>query len=72
MLTNVLDEVQNGKGLAGEILKNQTMANQAADLVRNLDITTANLNRLGFWHWLWYKPPATNAWPADPGPNLQH
>ncbi|MDB6064468.1 MAG: Mammalian cell entry related domain protein [Pedosphaera sp.] len=65
-LSNLLAEVQAGKGLAGAVLKNQALAESVASLAGNLSITSSNLNRLGLWHFLWYKnkPPETNSAPA--------
>lgn len=56
MLTNLLAEVQSGKGLAGALVNDQAMAKDIASVANNLSITTSNLNRMGLWHFLWYKP----------------
>ncbi len=56
MLTNLLGEIDSGKGLAGAVVKNQDLANNVANLANNLAVTTSNLNRLGLWHFIWYKP----------------
>jgi hypothetical protein len=56
MLTNLLTEVESGKGLAGTVIKNQALANDVASVVNNLAVTTSNLNQLGLWHFIWYKP----------------
>lgn len=52
-LTNLLNEAQTGKGLAGTVLKNEQVAGNFAHIVENLSITTSNLNRLGLWRILW-------------------
>ena len=60
-LKNMLEDMQNGKGLAGTVLRNDQLATNVNDIVSNLSITTSNLNRLGLWHFLWHKEiPATN------------
>jgi phospholipid/cholesterol/gamma-HCH transport system substrate-binding protein len=74
MLTNLLAEVRDGKGLVGTLLRNEDLANNVSALASNLALASANLNRLGLWHFLWYhpKPTATNApphSPARPGSN---
>ncbi len=70
MLTNLLAEVRQGKGLVGTLLNNEDLANHVSDLASNLAVASANLNRLGLWHFLWYhpKPTATNAPPRTPSP----
>jgi phospholipid/cholesterol/gamma-HCH transport system substrate-binding protein len=66
-ITNILGQIQAGKGTAGALVNNQAMADDFASLARNLAITTSNLNRLGFWHFIWYKPgPVETNWPVDP------
>ena len=68
VVTNIQDlveDLQAGKGLAGELLKNEQMASNVAQITLNLSITTSNLNRLGLWGVLWkQKAPRTNAPPA--------
>jgi phospholipid/cholesterol/gamma-HCH transport system substrate-binding protein len=66
-ITNILGQIEAGKGTAGALISNQEMADNFAALARNLAITTGNLNRLGLWHFLWYKPQPDDAkWPVDP------
>jgi phospholipid/cholesterol/gamma-HCH transport system substrate-binding protein len=69
ILTNLLGDVQAGKGLAGGLIKNQPMADNVAAITANLAITTSNLNRLGLWHFIWYHPKEakTNASSKYPG-----
>jgi phospholipid/cholesterol/gamma-HCH transport system substrate-binding protein len=58
----LLDGVQEGKGLAGQLLENDQIAANVSQIVSNLSITTSNLNRLGLWGILWQrKTPGTNA-----------
>jgi phospholipid/cholesterol/gamma-HCH transport system substrate-binding protein len=57
-LKNLLNDVQAGKGLAGDLLKNEQIATNVSQIALNLSITTSNLNRLGLWGILWqHKPP---------------
>jgi phospholipid/cholesterol/gamma-HCH transport system substrate-binding protein len=64
-IQSLVEDLQAGKGLAGELLKNQEMASNVARITLNLSITTSNLNRLGLWGILWkQKLPRTNAPPA--------
>jgi len=68
VLKNVMDELQAGKGLAGNLLKNEQLAATVSQIANNLSITSSNLNRLGLWGILWqHKPPRTNAPPLAPG-----
>jgi hypothetical protein len=54
--------VQAGKGLAGDLLKNEQIATSVSEITSNLSITSSNLNRLGLWGILWqHKQPKTNA-----------
>ena len=55
VLKNVLEDVQSGKGLAGNVLRNEQLATNVDMIVANLSVTTSNLNRLGLWHFLWHK-----------------
>lgn len=64
-LKSLLGEVQAGKGLAGDLLKNGQIATNVSQIAQNLSITTSNLNRLGLWGILWqHKPKA----PLEPPP----
>jgi phospholipid/cholesterol/gamma-HCH transport system substrate-binding protein len=61
-LKQLVEGVQEGKGLAGKLLENEEIAANVSQIVSNLNITTSNLNRLGLWGVLWQrKPPRTNA-----------
>jgi len=55
VLKGVLQDVQAGKGLAGDVLRNDQLATNVDAIAANLTITTSNLNRLGLWHFLWHK-----------------
>jgi ABC-type transporter Mla subunit MlaD len=64
-LKALLDGVQEGKGLAGNLLENEQIAANVSRIVDNLSITTSNLNRLGLWGILWqHKPLRTNDHPS--------
>lgn len=56
-LKNLLSDVQSGKGLAGDLLKNGQIATNVSEIAQNLSITTSNLNRLGLWGILWQHKP---------------
>lgn len=49
----LLADVHAGKGLAGEVLRNDQLATNVGEIAQNLSITTSNLNRLGLWKMLW-------------------
>jgi ABC-type transporter Mla subunit MlaD len=67
-LTNLLEGLQAGKGLAGKLLENEEIASNVSQIVYNLSITTSNLNRQGLWGILWQqRPPRTNAPAAQRG-----
>ena len=60
-LTNLLHELQTGRGPAGRVLHDEEMAENISAVARNLAITSSNLNRLGLWGILWKrKEPRTN------------
>ena len=50
-----MTQLQSGKGLAGSILQNQEMATNVQTIANNLAVASSNLNRLGFWGFLWHK-----------------
>lgn len=61
ILESLLGELQAGKGLAGAMLKDESLAADITTVTRNLSITTSNLNQQGLWRVLWGpKPPRTN------------
>jgi phospholipid/cholesterol/gamma-HCH transport system substrate-binding protein len=62
ILTNLMTDLQSGKGLAGVVLQNQELATNVQVIANNLAVTTSNLNRAGLWGILWaHKPPRTDA-----------
>jgi len=54
-LKSLLEGVQSGKGLAGDVLRNEQLATNVNAIAANLSMTTSNLNRLGLWRFLWHK-----------------
>ena len=66
VLKSLLDDLQAGKGLAGNVLRNDTIATNFQEIAANLTITTSNLNRFGLWGILWSKPPPRTAGPTAP------
>ena len=61
LLTNLLHELERGRGTAGRLLRDEEMGSNLAALVQNLMVTTSNLNHAGLWSILWRpKPPRTN------------
>jgi ABC-type transporter Mla subunit MlaD len=54
-LKSLLQDVQSGKGLVGDVLANEQLATNVNTIAANLSVTTSNLNRLGLWHFLWHK-----------------
>lgn len=64
-LKNLLSDVQAGKGLAGDLLKNEQIATNVSQIAQNLSITTSNLNRLGLWGIMWHhNPPKAKELPS--------
>jgi phospholipid/cholesterol/gamma-HCH transport system substrate-binding protein len=57
ILTNLLSDLQSGKGLAGTVLQNEPLATNVQAIANNLAVATSNLNRLGLWHFLWHREP---------------
>jgi sporulation protein YlmC with PRC-barrel domain len=53
ILKGLMEDVQAGKGLAGHLIRNEQVADNVAQITRNLSITSSNLNRLGLWGILW-------------------
>jgi phospholipid/cholesterol/gamma-HCH transport system substrate-binding protein len=51
----LMQDVHDGKGLAGKVLQDPQMAEDMQKIALNLSITTSNLNRLGLWGILWKK-----------------
>jgi phospholipid/cholesterol/gamma-HCH transport system substrate-binding protein len=63
-LNVLLKDVQAGKGLAGELLKSQSLATNVSVIAQNLSITTSNLNRFGLWRVLWQHKASRSREPA--------
>jgi ABC-type transporter Mla subunit MlaD len=62
ILTNLMNNLQSGKGLAGTMLQDEQLATNVQIIANNLAVTTSNLNRIGLWGILWSHKPA----PATP------
>jgi phospholipid/cholesterol/gamma-HCH transport system substrate-binding protein len=70
MLTNLLVESANGKGLVGAMLYDQGLASNISSLASNLAIASGNLRSNGLWRFLWRpKPPASTGAPAGSAGN---
>ena len=74
MLKSLLTDLQDGKGLAGSLLKDEQLARQFSALASNLtvtssnlSVTSSNLNTRGLWGILW-KPKPKPAKPLRPLP----
>lgn len=66
-LKSLLSDVQAGKGMAGDLFKNEQLATNLSQIMNNLSVTTSNLNRLGLWGVLWrHKTPAPVKSPEGP------
>ena len=64
-LTNILGDLQNGRGAAGRLLRDETLATNLSTIAYNLSVTTSNVNQRGLWGIMWKQkvppPPKTNA-----------
>lgn len=62
-LKSLLQGVEEGKGLAGAVFKDEQLSKSLGEISANLSITTSNLNRRGLWGILWRQkddsPPET-------------
>lgn len=65
LVTELLNELHAGRGLAGQLLKNEQIAADVAELTHNLAVTSSNLNTLGLWRVLWRPRPTA---PPESGP----
>jgi phospholipid/cholesterol/gamma-HCH transport system substrate-binding protein len=73
LVKSLLADLHAGKGLAGNLLKNEQAAREFPELLEhlnmvssNLSITTSNLNARGLWWLLWSPKPARTNHPAAP------
>lgn len=69
-LRNLMAEVEQGKGLAGALIKNEQLPASVSNITRNLSITTSNLNKLGLWGIMWRAREPRNPAPAAPAERL--
>jgi phospholipid/cholesterol/gamma-HCH transport system substrate-binding protein len=66
-LTNLMTDLENGRGVAGKLLRDDQLAANLAAIAQNLSITTSNLNTRGLWGIMWKQktpPPTKTAAPA--------
>ncbi len=63
-LTNLMTDLQNGRGVAGRLLRDEEMAANLSAIAQNLSLTTSNLsiatsnlNRGGLWSIMWSRKP---------------
>jgi ABC-type transporter Mla subunit MlaD len=66
VLKNLLEDVKDGKGVAGSLIRNEQMATNLSEIISNLNVTTSNLNRSGLWGILWQHKPAKTTAAAPP------
>ena len=52
-LTNMMADLQAGRGVAGRLLRDDQMAVNLSAIAQNLSVTTSNLNTRGLWGILW-------------------
>jgi phospholipid/cholesterol/gamma-HCH transport system substrate-binding protein len=61
-LRSLMADVDAGKGLAGNLVRNEELSRSVSQITRNLSVTSSNLNRLGLWGIMWKrretKPPS--------------
>lgn len=66
-LTNLMNELQGQRGLAGRLLHDQEMAIYFSEMTRNLADITSTLNRRGLWGLMWGNKKARNDPPSSDG-----
>ncbi len=64
-LQAMIQDVHEGKGAAGKLLRDEQLSSSFSQIATNLSITTSNLNRLGLWGILWQKKPKKSP-PPEP------
>jgi len=64
VLKKLADDLQSGKGLAGTVLQNDTLATNVQVMAYNLAIASSNLNRLGLWKFLRHHEPVNTNVPT--------
>lgn len=52
-LTNLMADLQNGRGVAGRLMRDEQLAANLSAIAHNLSVTTSNLNTRGLWGILW-------------------
>jgi len=56
-LNQIFDDIQQGKGLAGALLKGEDLRQHVSLLASNLTVASSNLNNKGLWKFLWKPKP---------------
>jgi phospholipid/cholesterol/gamma-HCH transport system substrate-binding protein len=52
-LNQLMTDLQNGRGAAGRLLRDEQLATNLTAIAKNLSVTTSNLNQRGLWGILW-------------------
>ena len=52
-INRILADVEQGKGVAGSLLKNAELEQHVSMLASNLSVASSNLNKFGLWRFLW-------------------
>ena len=52
-INRILADVEQGKGVAGSLLKNAELEQNVSMLASNLSVASSNLNKFGLWRFLW-------------------
>lgn len=64
-LTNLMAGLENGRGVAGRLMRDELLASNLSAIAQNLSVTTSNLNTRGLWGIMWKQKapptPKTNA-----------
>jgi phospholipid/cholesterol/gamma-HCH transport system substrate-binding protein len=71
VLKTLIDDVEAGKGLAGQILRNDMLASNITAIASNLAITSSNLNRRGLWGIMWSRRERDEPQAQAPPPVLE-
>jgi phospholipid/cholesterol/gamma-HCH transport system substrate-binding protein len=74
ILKSMMLDIHAGRGPVGTLVRNEQVSADLMEIVKNLSITTSNLNRGGLWGILWHKkeahsmapPPAQRKSPMAP------
>lgn len=67
-LRSLLKNLEEGKGAAGKLLRDEQLSANLSQVAQNLSVTSSNLNRLGLWGILWKKKEPRRTPPPQPLP----